>query len=53
MTKEDKIHWLEEAPHEELLRQLISLESGNSYGCNDEDIQLTKAEILKRMYSYS
>lgn len=49
MTREEKQNWLENASNEELLKQLVSFEKYNEYGKNDEDIALTKAEILKRM----
>lgn len=49
MTREAKIEWLKNASNEELLRQLISFEAANSYGKYDEDIELTKSEILRRM----
>lgn len=51
-TREEKIKWLEKADSEKLLRQLISLDGNNSFGKYDEDIELTKAEILKRMAAY-
>ena len=49
MTNVQKIEWLEHAGNEELIRQLLSLEAGNSYGRYAEDIELTRSEILKRM----
>ena len=49
MTREQKIEWLRNASNEELLKQLISFEGGNRFGKYDEDIELTKAEILHRM----
>jgi hypothetical protein len=49
MTTAEKKTWLENATPEELLAQYISLNSGNRYGVNSEDIELTKAEIIKRM----
>lgn len=49
MTREEKQNWLNKATNEELLRQLVSFEKYNEYGKNDEDIELTRAEILKRM----
>jgi len=50
MTNEEaKKTWLKEATNEDLLRQLCSLNRTNSYGCNDEDLKLTKNEILSRM----
>lgn len=49
MTIEEKKAWLQNASNEELLNQLRSLEAGNSYGRNNEDIELTRAEILRRM----
>jgi hypothetical protein len=49
MTREQKIAWLENASNEELLKQLLSLETSNKFGCNNEDIELTRNEILKRM----
>lgn len=49
MTREEKLNWLENAENEELLNQFYSLQSGNHFGVNNEDIAMTKAEILKRM----
>lgn len=49
MTKEQKTEWLKNASNETLLKQLVSLEAGNKFGCNNEDIELTRNEILKRM----
>jgi len=53
MTTEEKESWLKQATNEELLKQLISLEMEEarqcSYGERQKDIDLTKAEILKRM----
>lgn len=49
MTREQKIEWLRNATDKELLRQLVSFEMGNKYGCYDEDIDLTENEILRRM----
>lgn len=49
MTNADKRAWLNQASNEELLRQLVSLIATNSYGSNDEDINLTRGEILSRM----
>lgn len=49
MTREEKKNWLENANNEVLLRQLISLETRNNFGELDEDIELTKSEILRRM----
>ena len=46
---EYKKAWLQNASNERLLNQLISLEAGNSYGKYAEDIELTRAEILRRM----
>ena len=49
LNKEQKIEWLRNASNDELLKQLISFEGGNHFGKYDEDIELTKAEILHRM----
>ena len=53
MTIEEKKTWLEGATNEELLKQLVTLELEEakqcSYGERQKDINLTKAEILKRM----
>ena len=53
MTTEQKIEWLANAPAEELLRQLQHLVAAEAlhctYGEGQKDIDLTKAEILKRM----
>ena len=49
MTTEEKKAWLKNATNEELLRQLISFEAGNSFGKYAKDIELTRAEILSRM----
>lgn len=48
MTTEEKKEWLEQAAAEELLSQYVSLVRTDDYGCNREDIKLTKDEILKR-----
>lgn len=49
MTTAEKTAWLEKATPEELLAQLISMTARNQYGKLDEDINLTRAEIIKRM----
>lgn len=49
MQVKEKQAWLKAATAEDLLRQLCGLERTNSYGCNDEDIKLTKDEIIARM----
>jgi len=53
MTVAEKLEWLSEASNEELVSQLMSLTSAEavrcSYGAGQEDIDLTRAEILKRM----
>ena len=49
MTREEKINWLKNATDEQLLKQYLSLNAGNRYGEFNEDIDLTEAEILKRM----
>lgn len=49
MTRKEKLDWLNKASNEELLKQLCDFTNFNSYGCNDEDIKLTREEILKRM----
>jgi hypothetical protein len=53
MTKEQKKAWLASATNEELLKQLVTFELEEarecSYGERQKDIDLTKAEILKRM----
>ena len=51
MTIEKKLDWLSNARDEDLLRQLISLSATDRYGCNAEDIELTRNEILRRMGS--
>lgn len=48
-ARTEKLAWLKQATNEDLLRQLCSLDRTNSYGCNDEDIALTRNEILARM----
>ena len=53
MTNKQKKSWLENATNEELLKQLVTLELEEarecSYGERQKDIEITKAEILKRM----
>lgn len=49
MTREQKIEWLTKATNEELLKQLVSFERRNEYGKLNDDIEITRAEILKRM----
>lgn len=49
MTVEQKKEWLKNASDEELLNQLIHFEKANNYGKLDEDIELTRMEILNRM----
>lgn len=49
MTIEQKKEWLAKATPEELLGQYVSSVSTNRFGINDEDIRLTRAEILRRM----
>ena len=49
MTIAEKTAWLENATNEELLKQWYDFMRTNDWGCNNEDIALTKAEILKRM----
>lgn len=49
MTLNEKLDWLKKASNEELLKQLYDFMTSNSYGCNDEDIRLTREEILNRM----
>lgn len=49
MSNEEKQAWLKQASNEDLLRQLCEMYRTNSYGCNDADIKLTKAEIFARM----
>ena len=49
MTRNEKLDWLKKASNEELLKQLYYFMTSNSYGCNDEDIRLTREEILSRM----
>lgn len=49
MTREQKLEWLKNAGNEVLLRQLVNLNAGNSFGKYDEDIELTQNEILRRM----
>lgn len=49
LTINQKLDWLKKASNEELLKQLCKFTNSNSYGCNDEDIKLTREEILKRM----
>ena len=49
MTLKEKLDWLKKASNEELLKQLYDFMTSNSYGCNDDDIKLTREEILKRM----
>lgn len=49
MTREEKVEWLSQANDEKILRQYWTLENNNLWGKLDEDIELTKAEIIKRM----
>ena len=52
MTIAEKTTWLENATATELLNQYVSLINCDRFGCNAEDIALTKAEILRRMESH-
>ncbi len=53
MTLAERLEWLESASDEELVSQLKSLVSAEAvrctYGEGQADIDLTVAEILKRM----
>lgn len=54
MTREQKIEWLENASNEEVLKQyetsIRTLDRGLMFDReNLEDVQLVKAELLKRM----
>lgn len=49
MTIEQKKDWLSKATPDELLQQYVSFVNGNHFGKNDEDIALTRAEIVRRM----
>ena len=49
MTKQEKIEWTKNAGNEELLNQWFEFRSHNDYGVNNEDIEITLDEILKRM----
>lgn len=53
MTIEEKREWLRNATNEELIRQLESLTAEEtrhcSFGRGQEDINLTREEILRRM----
>jgi len=49
MTIEQKKEWLANATPDELLKQYVSFVNTNHFGQNDEDIKLTRAEIVRRM----
>lgn len=49
MELREKLAWLKQAGNEELLLQYHHLMQRNEYGRNDEDIALTRNEILARM----
>lgn len=49
MTNEQKKEWLANATPDELLRQYVSFVNTNQFGKNDEDIKLTRDEIVRRM----
>lgn len=49
MTIEQKLNWLATATADELLKQYLSLNATNDYGCKAEDIRLTYDEIIRRM----
>lgn len=52
MTREEKIDKLAQGDDEAILRCYGGLVSNNRFGELNEDIELTKAEILKRMAAY-
>lgn len=52
MTREEKINMLAQADDEEILQCYLELIIYNLLGTLDEDIELTKAEILKRMAAH-
>lgn len=52
MTRQEKIDKLAQADDEAILRCYGGLMSNNRWGELDEDIELTKAEILKRMAAH-
>lgn len=52
MTREAKIDKLAQGDDEAILRCYGELASNNRWGELDGDIELTKAEILKRMAAY-
>ena len=52
MTREEKIDKLAQEGDEAILRYYGGLVSNNRWGELDNDIELTKAEILKRMAAY-
>lgn len=49
MLRFQKEQWCKDATNEELLRQLVNLEAQNEFGKLDEDIEITRSEILRRM----
>jgi hypothetical protein len=49
MTTEQKLNWLANATADELLKQYVSLQATDHFGCNSEDIKLTYNEIIRRM----
>lgn len=49
MTIEQKKEWLANATPDELLEQYVSFVNTNRFGKNDEDIKITRAEIISRM----
>ena len=52
MTREEKINILAQGDDKEILQCYLELIIYNRLGTLDEDIELTKAEILKRMAAY-
>ena len=49
MTINEKMDRIQNAENRELLSWWFEFKRTNSYGANNEDIQLVEAEILRRM----
>lgn len=49
MTREQKCEWCKNADSEALLHQYVTFINSNQYGRYEEDIEIVKAEIMRRM----
>lgn len=49
MTREQKCEWCKNADNESLLHQYVTFINSNQYGKYEEDIEIVKAEIMRRM----